>query len=916
MPQLLETKLIVETASGTRIRAPAVLNFTDAGRIEFLKSPFALKDEIKSMQGSKWHGYVEGDKRKIWTVKDCLRNRIQLQFLMGQNPFEWFDQEVRRHTYSRSLMLHQKDLSDAGLTYHFQIWAAEMGCVTGDAVVSVNRAGKGFELSLRELCYKFHGGKSSGESDHFSSGGGRAWDSTIDTYVQSFRGSRVGLTRIKDVLYKGVRRVLRVKTDTKELILTPDHEVCIGAYRYGTFKRADQLVAGDTVMVRVKLGHLLDTPAVQVPPELLKKTTVMGSGHWLDKDGYIRIGGLKGHPRWASHGVYEHLLVMETLLGRPVQYGEEVHHINRQRWDNRPENLVLCATHGEHAEYHDNYRNLRCGQYAFEPIVSIEDAGAVDVYDIKCVGPYHNFVANDFVVHNCGKTLSAIEVMERSDRPRWFWVGPKSGLLAVEREFKKWNLSHSLDIEMMTYEGLVKRMKSWEGQAPYGVVFDESSRAKNHTSQRAQAAQALADGIRTDWGMDGYVILMSGTPSPKTPLDWWSQCEIAYPGWLKEGQVSFFEKRLAFIVNKEGLSGIYPHRIGWKDSEEKCAVCGLTYDDGPHSEYESEDLHSFERSTNEVAYLYERLKGLVVIKNKKDCLDLPDKQYRRVYCEPTPTTLRVAKSLLQSAPSTIVGLTRLRELSDGFQYMEKVVGKTKCPACTDGTMDVWIDPDDEDKTFTMVDFLDPEYVATLQKVTWPCSTCSGDKEVNKIERYTREVPCPKEPALIDLLDENEEQGRLVIFAGFTGSVDRVVKICQKQGWDIVRMDQGNADVFNSKGERVTGVAPLDYWADLEKNVRVAFVAHPKSGGMALTLVESRMAVYWSNSYEAETRTQSEDRIHRIGTDMNLGATIVDLIHLPTDEKVLEILKQNRDLEKMTLGEISEGVDFTGAKDED
>ncbi len=638
MPQLLETKFIVETRSGTRIRAPATINYTDDGRIEFLKSPFALKDDIKAMQGAKWHGYIEGDKRKIWTVKDCLRNRIQLQFLMGQNPFEWFDQDIQHHTYSRPLRLHQQDLSDAGLTYHYQIWAAEMGL---------------------------------------------------------------------------------------------------------------------------------------------------------------------------------------------------------------------------------------------------------------------------------GKTLSAIEVMEKSDRPRWFWVGPKSGIMAVEREFKKWNLSHSLDIELMTYEGLVKRMKTWEGQAPHGVVFDESSRAKNHTSQRAQAAQALADGIRADWGMEGYVILMSGTPSPKTPLDWWSQCEIAYPGWLKEGQTSFFEKRLAFIVNKEGLSGIYPHRIGWKDSESKCNVCGLTYEDGPHSEYEAEDLHPFERSKNEVAYLYERLQGLVVIKNKKDCLDLPEKQYRRVYCEPTATTLRVAKSLLQSAPSTIVGLTRLRELSDGFQYMEKVTGKMKCPACTDGTMDVWLDPEDEDKTFTMVDFLDPEYVATLQKVTWPCSTCGGEKEVDKIERYTREVPCPKEPALINLLDENEEQGRLVIFAGFTGSVDRVVKICQKQGWDVVRMDQGNADVFNNKGERVTGVAPLDYWADLEKNVRVAFVAHPKSGGMALTLVESRMAVYWSNSYEAETRTQSEDRIHRIGTDMNLGATIVDLIHLPTDEKVLEILKQNRDLEKMTLGEISAGITFTG-----
>lgn len=627
MSQTIETKLIVETKAGTRIKAPAVINYTDDGRIEFLKSPFALKDEIKSMQGAKWHGYEENP-RKIWSVKDSSRNRIQLQFMMGQNPFEWFDRELICHEYKRPLMLHQKDMADHFLTYHYGIMAADMGT---------------------------------------------------------------------------------------------------------------------------------------------------------------------------------------------------------------------------------------------------------------------------------GKSLAAIEVAEKSDRPRWFWIAPKSGLMAIEREFKKWNISHSLDIETMTYEGLVKRMKNWEGQAPHGVIFDESSRLKNHSSQRSQAAQALADGVRADWGQDGYVILMSGTPAPKSPLDWWSECEIAYPGWLKEGQVSAFEKRLAFIVNKEGLSGIYPHRIGWRDSEEKCEICGLMFEDGPHSEYESEELHSFQSSKNEVAYLYERLKGLVVIKNKKDCLDLPEKQYRLIYCEPTATTLRVAQSILNSASSTIVGLTRLRELSDGFQYIEKKVGKMACPACTDGTMMIWVDPEDSEKIFTMVDFLDPEYVVTLKKVTWPCATCGGTKEVDKIERITREVPCPKEAVLVDLLEENEESGRLVVFAGFTGSIDRIVKVVQKQGWDVVRMDQGNADVFTSKGERVDA-DPLDYWADLEKNSRVVFCANPQSGGMGLTLTESRMAVYWSNDYRSEARSQSEDRIHRIGADFNRGCTIVDLIHLPSDEKVLKILKQNRDLERLTLGE--------------
>ncbi len=46
--------------------------------------------------------------------------------------------------------------------------------------------------------------------------------------------------------------------------------------------------------------------------------------------GYVTIGGK-----------LEHRVVMERMLGRPLVKGENVHHINGQRDDNRPENLEL-----------------------------------------------------------------------------------------------------------------------------------------------------------------------------------------------------------------------------------------------------------------------------------------------------------------------------------------------------------------------------------------------------------------------------------------------------------------------------------------------------------------------------------------------------------------------------------------------
>ena len=94
------------------------------------------------MRGSRWHGYEEENPRKIWSVEDCQRNQFQLSFLMGEDVYAWFDRPLTRHEYTRPLKKHQKDLADAGLTYHYHIFAAEMG--TGKTLAAqevIERAG-------------------------------------------------------------------------------------------------------------------------------------------------------------------------------------------------------------------------------------------------------------------------------------------------------------------------------------------------------------------------------------------------------------------------------------------------------------------------------------------------------------------------------------------------------------------------------------------------------------------------------------------------------------------------------------------------------------------------------------------------------------------------------------------------------
>lgn len=613
------------------------------------------------------------------------------------------------------------------------------------------------------------------------------------------------------------------------------------------------------------------------------------------EEAYFKCG------RYLQRGTINRREDSKIELVVPFSLKDEVKAMQGARWmgyDLIPKKAWEVDT-CEHNEFRLNYL-LNKNPYAPYDTPLIEAKPSRPLYEHQVLMFRHG-ITRHYCIFACemgtGKTLAAIEIMEYAEQHEhikdiWY-VGPKSALAAVQLEFWKWKAK--CQPKFLTYEALVREMKAWKSgmPAPQMVFFDESSKIKTPTAQRTQAAFALAAGVRSDWGSKGYVVLMSGSPAPKSPVDWWSQCQAARPGFVREGNIHKFQQRLAIVEMVEGTDGVkFPKILGWKDGPGKCAICAKEQEVYEHTA-EAKLLnqgHDYQECDNEVVLLHKRMGGLVIIKHKKDCLDLPPKVYRSIKCKPTISCLNAARLIQKSSPRAVETLVRLRELSDGFQYQEEKTKSEVCPECKG------------DRYFKVEEEVEENGERVKRTVSKDCPKCKGDGVLESFKRQAIRVECPKDQALLDVLEEHEEDGRLVVFGGFTETIDRISDLVAQAGWGIIVVD-GRGWRGSIQGSNLD---MLKAFQEGQKQYpKLCFIGHPGSAGMGLTLTASQSILYYSNDFNAESRIQSEDRIHRPGSR---GANIIDLIHLPTDQLVLDNLKRKRELQAMTLGEIQKALD--------
>lgn len=82
------------------------------------------------------------------------------------------------------------------------------------------------------------------------------------------------------------------------------------------------------------------------------------NGNWkggrsTTSHGYVLVRVGKEHPLADVRGyAYEHRLVGQSTLGRPLLPGEEIHHRDKVRSNNQPGNLAVEASRAEHMLHH------------------------------------------------------------------------------------------------------------------------------------------------------------------------------------------------------------------------------------------------------------------------------------------------------------------------------------------------------------------------------------------------------------------------------------------------------------------------------------------------------------------------------------------------------------------------------------
>jgi len=417
------------------------------------------------------------------------------------------------------------------------------------------------------------------------------------------------------------------------------------------------------------------------------------------------------------------------------------------------------------------------------------------------------------------------------DRRTLFWEGGKAGSKKYQKEIEKlFDKGDFLRIIAFNIESFntvkVKKLLSRLALLECMCVVDESTRIKTPGAKRTRAIVTYSKKMK-------YKRICNGTPITQSPLDLYSQFRFLNPRII--GAVSFLSFKHEYATWEKKLNR--------------------------KTKREYEELVEFKNLDK----LKAKIAPYCVRVRKSECLDLPEKIYKRYYVEIDKEQRRIYNDMLANSVAEL----RTRETPQ-FESPEK-------------ELEFFLQDTDKIRAKNaMVKLL------RLQQILsgWHYASEEDKTVVPIVDKNTRLA------AFMELISDIE--GKVIIFSRFVPDIEMIIEsLSEEYGTDSVVAYYGaveDDDRFIAKRS----------FQDLNSPVRF-FVANPQSAGVGLTLHAAQSVIYYSNSFSLYDRLQSEDRAHRIGQRNNV--TYYDLEVAGTiDRYIIESLRAKKDIANEITGD--------------
>ncbi len=215
------------------------------------------------------------------------------------------------------------------------------------------------------------------------------------------------------------------------------------------------------------------------------------------------------------------------------------------------------------------------------------------------------------------------------------------------------------DIWIINYEAMIleknfKKLHSILYRYPVVLVCDESSRMKNHQAKTTKRLIILRDHAK-------YRLIMSGTPAPNTPLEYWGQMEFIERGLLHPSFYAF--RNTYFHLARNGQLANMRGQVISREAMREMLRTGWKYEITDYAQKQ----------------LMDRIRPYCYWIKKEDCLDLPDTidetclielgaKQRRIYNEMKRHLITEIQGADITAQAALTKIMKLREITSGFAF--------------------------------------------------------------------------------------------------------------------------------------------------------------------------------------------------------------------------------------------------------